>query len=267
MFAASLAGTWALRVGIPSQWPNQRWIVAVALVVAIAVPALVGMQPGGDAGKIAGKIGAVSTRFGEPPPPYSLEVMLRLEKIGDATAKLAGGEDGLDTVIYPESIIGPYDASLYPALDLSVLRKSRLAGQTVIIGADLEIARGKWQDVALVFRPDGSSSYVAARQTPPGATWTPWSSKSHYPANWLADNTVNIGGGVKARVIFCFEEYMPILHLIDEAAYDHNMVVVLSNLWAVKDPLASLVQGAHTQGMALLFGRKWVRAANFSKPR
>ena len=56
---------------------------------------------------------------------------------------------------------------------------------------------------------------------------------------------------------------MPILSLIDEAAYDHNMVVVLSNLWATKDPLSSLVQGAHTQGMALLFGRRWVRAVNY----
>ena len=62
---------------------------------------------------------------------------------------------------------------------------------------------------------------------------------------------------------FCYEEYMPILSLIDEAAYDHNMVVVLSNLWATKDPLSSLVQGAHTQGMALLFGRRWVRAVNY----
>lgn len=262
MFAASLTGAWALRVWIPARWPTQRLIAPVALSLALAFPAVFGMQPGGESGKVAGKIGAVSTRFGTPPPPNSLEVMLRLEKISDATAKLAGGDDGIDTVIYPETILGSYDPSLYPALDSSILRRSRPAGQTVILGTDLDIGHGQWQNVALVFRPDGSSTYVAARQTPPGATWTPWSTVRHYPANWFADNTVNIGGGVKARIMFCYEEYMPILHLIDEAAFDHSMVVAMSNLWASKDPLSSLVQGAHTQGMALLFGKRWVRAVN-----
>ena len=265
MFAASIAGAWALRVWIPAQWPGQRWISPVALFLALAIPAFVGIQPGGDAGKVAGKVGAVSTRFGGPPPTYSLEVMLRVEKIANATAKLAGGDDGLDTVIYPESIIGQYVPSLYPALEASIFRRSRPAGQTVILGADLELARGQWQNVALIFRPDGSSSYISSRQTPPGAMWTPWSSVRHYPANWFTDNTVNIGGGVRARIMFCYEEYMPILSLIDEAAYDHNMVVAISNLWATKDPLSSFVQGAHTQGMALLFGRRWVRAVNYPK--
>lgn len=265
MVILSTAGVWALRVQLPSKLPSIA-PYALFIVFGMAIAAgVVGMQPGGEVGKVAGKIGAVTTRLGGPPPPYSMDVMERVEKIGIATAQLAGGEDGLDTVIFPETIIGMYDPSLYPVLEGTILRKSRPAGQTVVIGADLQVDKRNWQTVALIFRPNGTSTYVASRQPPPAAMWTPWSNVRHYPANWLADNTVNIGGGVRARIMFCYEEYIPILHLIDEARYEHHLVVAMSNLWPATDNLANVIQSSHTQGMALLFGKRWIRAANLTK--
>lgn len=262
MFATTMAGAWALRIGLTTRWPKHSWTTPAAVGLGVAITALLGMQPGGDVGKVAGRIGAVSTRFGEPPPQFSLEVMTRIEKMGDATAKLAGGDDGLETVIYPEAIIGIYDPSLYPALNISLLRQSRPAGQTVVLGADMQFGPGRFQSAAMVFRPDGSEAYVNSRQSAPVSMWAPWSSERHYPLNWFADNTIDIGNGIKARVMFCYEEYIPILHLIDEAAFEHQLVVSMANLWPSEDPLASLIQGAHTQGMALLFNRRWVRSVN-----
>ena len=40
------------------------------------------------------------------------------------------------------------------------------------------------------------------------------------------------------------------------------MSLVLANLWAA-GPLADEIQKAHTEGMARLFRRPWVRAVNF----
>lgn len=84
----------------------------------------------------------------------------------------------------------------------------------------------------------------------------------HFPADWLAGGTVHLGGQVKARIMFCHEEWMPALHLLTEAREDHEMIIAMANLWAAKDPLAAHVQAAHTQGMALLFRRPFVRAVN-----
>lgn len=266
MVIFSVAGVWALRVELPRKFPAfmpYSLLGVVALAVGLGI---VGMQPGGEVGKVAGRVGAVTTQLGGPPQPYSMDVMERVEKIGIATSQLAGGDDGLDTVIFPETVIGMYDPSLYPVLEGTILHKSRPAGQTVVIGADLQVNKRIWQTVALVFRPNGTSTYIASRQPPPAAMWTPWSEVRHYPANWFADNTVNIGGGVRARIMFCYEEYIPVLHLIDEALYDHNLVVAMSNLWPATDNLANVIQSSHTQGMALLFGKRWIRAANLTKP-
>ena len=121
------------------------------------------------------------------------------------------------------------------------------------------------QKAALVFRADGSSSYVVARQPVPLAEWAPWREQGTYEIDWFANSVASIGGGVKARVVFCYEEYIPILHLISEAREEHNMVLVLANLWAASS-LADEIQRAHTEGMARLFRRPWVRAVNFPAP-
>lgn len=48
--------------------------------------------------------------------------------------------------------------------------------------------------------------------------------------------------------------------------YAYLIVIAMSNLWAAKDPLASHVQAAHTQGMAIRFGHQFVRAVNLAAP-
>lgn len=63
--------------------------------------------------------------------------------------------------------------------------------------------------------------------------------------------------------MFCYEEYIPALHLLNEAYDDHNLVIVMANGWAAANLTASDVQAAHSEGMARLFGRRYLRAENY----
>lgn len=258
-----------LRSIVPSRWPERIWSIRWATVlIVIAFLATAGDKPVPSLARVVGKVGALNTHWGGFPGRDSLEVMNRISKVGRAARNLAGGEGGIDTVIFPESVLGIYDPSLYPVLDLEVLADTQAAGQTIVIGAEIPIGQGVLQKSALVFRPDGTSSYVVARQTVPFAEWAPWRKQGSYEVDWLANSVTDIGGGIKARIVFCYEEYIPMMHLLSEAREEHQMVVVLANLWAAENPYANHVQHAHSEGMTRLFRRPMVRAVNFpSKPK
>jgi hypothetical protein len=266
MFVATATVGWLLCVGLPRWKPQGRVVSAAVLVLLLTLAWVKGEIPRPDAGRIAGKVGGIQTQLGGFPAYGSLEVGERLVRLGAATRSLAGGEDSIDTVVFPEGIIGIYDPTLYPVLKIEIGDPIRESGQTVILGADVGLRRNRFENAALIFRPDGTSASIAARQTVPFAQWQPWDSEMHFPANWLATSTVNVGGGIRARIMFCHEEWMPILHLLSEAREDHQLVIALANLWAAQDPLATFLQGVHTEGMANLFGRRWVRSVNLPKP-
>lgn len=252
-----------LRVYLPGRVGQRYPMLQGAAILGLgALLLLAADKPDPEAGRVVGKVGALTTRWGGFPARDSLEVAQRIEKMGRATRSLAGGEGEISTVVFAESVLGIYDPSLYAPLETDVLKDARAAGQTVIVGADLPVAGGILQKAALIFLADGSSAYVVARQPVPFAEWAPWSEKGTYEIDWFSPSVANVGGGVKARVVFCYEEYIPLLHLISEAREEHHMVLVLANLWAA-GPLADVIQKAHTEGMARLFRRPWVRAVNF----
>lgn len=262
MFVATAALGWGLRVGLPARWPGRGWVawpLLAALVVLVAVGA---EKPDPKAGRVAGQVGSLNTAWGPYPEPGTMEVIRRVTKIGEATETLAGGEGRLVTVVFPEAIIGSYESSLFPVLENEIFYRTRQTGQTVVLGADVMIGRGLYQNAAIILRPDGTSSWIAARQSAPFGQWRPWSPEFHIPSDWLAPSVVALGAGVRARIMFCHEEYMPILHLLSEAREDHNLVIAISNLWAASDGVANTVQSAHTEGMARLFGRPWIRSVN-----
>jgi hypothetical protein len=251
----------AVRVWARRRWPQARWLGPVAIAALAGAAYLSGQVPNPENGRLAGRVGAINTEWGKRPARIEEEVA-RIGKIGDAAQRLAGGDDGLDTVIFPESSIGSYDPSLFPVLDLEVLSRIRRTGQTVVIGADVMAGPKTVLNSALILRPDGTASSIAARQTPPLAAWRPWSSELHNPANWLGQSTAPVGGGVTARFMFGYEEYLAGLHLLSEAREEHQLVIAMANLWSTANPVANAVQSAHTEGMALLFGRRWVRSVN-----
>jgi hypothetical protein len=262
MFLVTCAIAIALRVGMPKRWPGMPWLNVAVLPPLAILLCFAAARPDPAAGKVVGAVGAINTAWGEFPRPNSLEVIQRIEKIGQATQSLAGGEGAIDTAVFPEAVLGLYDPSLFPVIEGEILKRTRRTGQTVVIGADVRAGPHTYQNAAIILRPDGSSTWLAARQSTPVGQWHPWSPADHFPSDWLASSVVTLGGGVRARVMFCHEEYVGLLPLLSEAREEQNMVVVLSNLWAAGDGLANAVQAAHTEGIARLFGRPWIRAVN-----
>jgi len=252
----------ALAIWLPRRFARW-WTPTAALGVVVLVVGVLGERPADSptAGRLAGSVGAINTQWGEFPEPGSMEVIQRIMKIGQAAQQLAGGEGGLSTVVFPETVLGRYDPSLFPVIQMEIANRIKATGQTVVVGADVMSGPGRYLNAAIIVRPDGSTSWLSARQTTPVGQWRPWHAL-HMPADWLAPSVVELGPGIKARLMFCHEEYMPLLHLLSEAREPHNLVVGLANLWAASDALPNAVQSAHTEGMARLMGRRWVRAVN-----
>lgn len=205
---------------------------------------------------------AVSTRWGAATDPY--EMLDRVERMG-RTIRALSEENVASVVVFPESIVQTYHPTLYPILKENILNDAAAAGQTVVIGADLPTADGNFQTAALAFYPDGSSVTALTRQSVPIALWKPWKSTGSFLADWRSSNILPFQSGIKARVIFCFEEYMPVLSLMNEAFDDHQMVIVLANTWAANNPETTDIQTRHSEGMALLFGKRLIKAENRPK--
>jgi hypothetical protein len=258
----TVAAAAALRLA--TTLPRGTGYAHLALAGAAVALTLFGVVPEPTAGQRTGNVVGISTEWGGFPTFGSIEVVDRLRRIG-ATLDARSAEGAL-TLVYPEAILGLYDTSLDDVIDLEIVKRIRRTGQTVVLGADVDDGGGRFRNIALVLRPDGSRSIVSARQTTPFAQWRPWSSVMHFPADWLASSTVIVGDSLAVRIMFCHEEWMPALHLITEAREGHLIVIAMANLWAAENTLAYHVQSAHTQGMAILFGRRFVRAVNLGAP-
>lgn len=166
------------------------------------------------------------------------------------------------TVVWPESIIGRYDPSMYQVLNLELLEPSRRAGRTQIVGMDIPTPGNRELNSAVAFYPDGRTATATARQPAPLSLWRPWRHTDTFVADWTAHNILTVGQGDRAAVIFCYEEYMPVLYLLNEALDHPTIYLAMTNTWAAKDADAASIQTWHSLGMARLFGRPYVKAEN-----
>jgi len=181
----------------------------------------------------------------------------RLARIG-----AAGQQATAATVIWPESIIGRYEPALYPVLEIEVLRASRRAVRTQVIGMDLPMAGNRMLNAAVAFYPDGRTATAVARQPAPVSLWKPWRRTDTFVTDWSAHNILDLGQGDRAAVIFCYEEYLPLLYLLNEAADAPTVYLALTNTWAAQSSAAALIQTWHSLGMARLFGRPYLKSEN-----
>ena len=163
-------------------------------------------------------------------------------------------------------MIERYTPALAPVIAMEITNPAAKAGQTVILGADLPNASGNLELAAIAFYPDGRTATAVARQTVPIALWRPWQDTGSYLVDWRANNLLTIKDGLRARVLFCFEEYVPILSLINEALDPHSIVIVMANTWSAREELGPIIQSQHSQGIANLFGKRLLRAENRPKP-
>ena len=193
------------------------------------------------------------------------DVLRRVESMGQMSKQLAQQEKPA-TVIWPESILGNYDPALYPVLDIELLKSARSAGQTQIIGMDVPTKDGQYENAAVAFYPDGRSARAVARQPAPLSLWRPWQEKDSFIADWTASNVLTLSNTMRAAFIFCYEEYLPVLYLMNEAQGRVDMYVAVTNTWAAQSPVAAEIQTQHSLGMARLFGRPYVKAENRPLP-
>lgn len=233
-----------------------RYGVGAAIVVGLAAAGIMLFRP--PPAGIVGGIQAQSTNWGNLRGED--DALARMQRMGAATL-----DQRTATVVWPESIIGRYDPALYQVLDLEVLQPARRTGRTQIIGMDIAMAQNRMLNSAVAFYPDGRTATAVARQPAPLSLWRPWRDTDTFVANWGAHNILNVGQGDRAALIFCYEEYMPVLYLLNEALDQPTIYIALSNTWAAQ-PGAAAVQTWHSLGMARLFGRPYVKAENRPTP-
>lgn len=206
---------------------------------------------------------AVSTEWGKQDGVD--DVLQRVASMGQMAKQLAQ-QDKPTTVIWPESILGNYDPALYPVLDIELLSAARASGQAHIIGMDLPDKNQRYENAAVAFYPDGRTARAVARQPAPMSLWKPWRTTDTYIADWSASNMLPVSNTMQGAFIFCYEEYLPVLYLMNEAQGQVDLYVAIANTWAAKNPEASEIQTQHSLGMARLFGRMYVKAENRPLP-
>jgi hypothetical protein len=237
----------------------------ILLCVATAL-ALIASPPATLNTKYTDTIAATPTNWGRYPMPGSIEQIQRIEKIGSHAQLMSQLEPPMRTLIYPESIIGVYEPHLNSVIEWEVLRHTKPKGTTVVIGLDTLKADGGLVKSAAAYYADGTTAYVRARNAVLIAEWWPFGDQAfRYDFAWLSPTSMQIGGGIKARFVFCHEEYMPALNLLSEALEPTALIISMSNLWSAHGVQADFVQGAHMEGFTRLFGRKLLRSVNYSQ--
>lgn len=245
--------------------------LALCVATAIATPVL---RSTASVGLLA-LLCAAGVLLGEPPPTGTAargiqpqrthwgrlrgqdDALTRLQRMGAMAHEQQGA-----SLAWPESIIGRYELAMYPVLELELLRDARRSGRTHIVGMDIP-ARGKRLfNAAVAFYPDGRTATAIARQPAPVSLWKPWRNDGSFVADWTANNMLAMGQGDRAAVIFCAEEYMPVLYLLNEALDAPTVYLALTNTWAARSPAAAAIQTWHSLGMARLFGRPYLKAEN-----
>lgn len=224
---------------------------AVLVVLGASGVLLCRQPPAGPARGIQGQVTHWGALKGED------EALARMQRMGATRPDQLAA-----TVVWPESIIGRYDPSLYQVLDLELLEPSRRAGRTQIIGMDIPLRGNRELNSAVAFYPDGRTATATARQPAPLSLWRPWRKTDTFVADWTAHNMLAVGQGDRAAVIFCYEEYMPVLYLLNEALDHPTIYLAMTNTWAAKDAGAAAIQTWHSWGMARLFGRTYIKAEN-----
>jgi len=261
--------------------PGAGWLgVSASFFLAAAagwvVPLVLRKRKAIIASCVAGTMLTLSALFFSPALPKSGGASRGVQAVSTTWGKLRGLDDAVSriermgqlapmanatTVVWPESILGRYEPALYPVLKIEVLDSARGAGRVHVVGMDVPLQGEKLLNSAVAFYPDGSTSTAVARQPAPLSLWRPWSSQS-FVADWTASNMLHLSQGDRAAVIFCYEEYLPGLYLLNEAFDRPTMYVAMTNTWAAQRREAAAIQTWHSFGMASLFGRAYVKAEN-----
>ena len=253
--ALALAFTWGM-ASINST--KQR---AMLLGIALATLGIVSVVQERLVTRAVGPFIAANTSWGAPPKNddgtidrYSA-VSQVLQNVG--AKKL----DPEPILVFAETTLGRYD-NTYQFAHKSLLKlPARLYSVSAVIGREAKGNNGEMLNQAVFISSDGTEQVVNQRQPALMSMWAPWRAES-FSIDWLRDTKIQISKDIAARVIICYEEFLPFISLLDEWRGGHDVTLVTANAWASKEGSLRHVQATHTEGMARLFNRKIVRAEN-----
>lgn len=252
--ALSLVSAAVAAVAVPRLVGWRRAATAGALVAAAAVAGFT-IAPGADRPQLVHGVVGVRTDWG--PLRRADDVLERVERMGrlEPLPQAVG-------YVWPESILGRYDIALYPVLQVELLRNAQRTARLHVIGMDIPTRANQLLNAAVAFYPDGSTATAVARQPAPVSLWKPWGKRDSFVADWTAHNVLSLGQGDRAAILFCYEEYLPALVLLNEAFDKPTLYVAMRNTWAAPHQTSATIQGLHSLGMARLFGRPYIQADN-----
>lgn len=231
-------------------------------VLAVLIPALLVVSFTQQRAEMrgAGPVHAVATHLGAP-PTGDRETVDRYLKVGEIIKGVRRGldDDGL-ILLFPETTLGAYDSSFRfnNRMLMATVEVSKIG---VVIGREVTQEDGTRLNQALYLNPKGEEQIVNQSNPALLSMWAPWKN-DRFTIDWARDNRLYLDGGTVARVLICYEEFLPFIFLRDEWRGGHDLVLALSNAWPTDDMTLAGVQATHTEGMAKLFGRKVVRAEN-----
>lgn len=221
------------------------------------------LLPEQDYAKPSGVIG-IDTYLGKPPTndDEHVERFSEIRKIitrSNTSVRLKGGAS---VIVLPENTLNLDDAALDFMIASDVLRPLKRVEKDAVIGK-LGYENGQYLNQAVFISNGAIKQTVNQRQPAMLSMWRPWS-KEHFSLDWSRDTKIDLGNGLVGRVLFCYEEYIPALFMLDELRGGHAMEIIISSNWSASDPRLPEVQRLHSLGMSKLFARPVVRSVNYA---
>jgi hypothetical protein len=207
---------------------------------------------------------ALDTFYGAPPANDDLYVerLARVQSDLRRAMRPGGVAHEAQVIVLPENTLSVEDPAFDYAIKTFLIKPIQRADKAVVVGKIKATNDGLRNQAALIY--EGSQlQAVDQRQPAMMSMWRPWANE-HYSLDWFRESGIRLPDGRTARVVICYEEYIPAIYLIDELRGGHSLTIFMSSSWAASRWRLTEVQRLHAVGMSMLFGRAAVRAVNYS---
>lgn len=258
-------GWWGLCASIAATFAIVMMARHIRLIVfmtaAVALVALSLVQPRMNMSSNEGVM-SVQTTWGAP--PHNLDTIFQRYDLMDQSIRAIAKQldEKPKVLVFPETSLGIYDRSFAHGFRVNVVNPAVRTGVGVVVGREYMSKDGALFNQAVFVSPEGAISSIDQRQPAPLSMWRPWAETGSFSVDLTRESMLDLGTSGKARVLICYEEYLPYLWFIDEWRGDHDFVIAMANAWPTEDKTLMHVQALHTEGMARLFGRQVIRAEN-----
>lgn len=207
-------------------------------------------------------IDAINTFYGKP-PVNDAERVARVFDVAGSLLDAHEANPSASVLVLPETTLGRVDSAFESLIKFNIDSIAAEKNVTIVLGAERS-DRGELLNEAQVILSTGERATVRQRHPALLSMWRPWAKPNHFPIDLTADNLVNLGDGYIARVMICYEEFIPFLYMLDELKGGHQVSLVISNNWSADTASFPHIQALHAHGMFRLFGREYVRSVNFN---